>query len=229
MYRILALNLCILCLLLIVGCAWENLPEGEVEEEFIVEVTMRLEGPKLPNLFYYIVFNLSGDSARKPYSVFSGEDRGRYWNIYYMYGEPPFRDPDLYRGYGGTLPDGTELIDGRPLESQKLNEVLIQNTTGDHITLRINLSDLDLPSQEINMNMIVCNQAIDAESQIEYEWEPLVWDSFKDRGITMNLGGIADYWNEFNEQMEDQPNEREESAAPGADIKSWSFKIISSG
>jgi hypothetical protein len=182
----------------------------------------------IPDYFYYIVFNLSGDSEKKPYSVFEGEDRGKYWNIYYMYGRPPFRDLGLYRGYGGIGPNDEVLIDMEPLERAYLNELLPgTDVSGDHMVLRIDLTKLKLPTKKINMNMIVCNQAIDAKSQIEYEYDPLVWDSFYGRGITMDLGGTTDFWNEFNNRMEDKPNEREDVAPPGADIKNWRFQIIS--
>ena len=70
--------LCLIVLSLNIGCAWENLPEGEVEVQKIIQVTMRLGGAMHEDLFYYIIFNVSGDPDNKPYSVFEGDDRGKF-------------------------------------------------------------------------------------------------------------------------------------------------------
>ncbi len=213
------------------GCAWENLPEGEVANEKIIRVNMRMEGPMHEELYYYIVFNLSGDPERKPYSLFMGEDRGKYWSVYYMYGQPPFRDRDIYRGFGGTTTEGANRVDGRPTESRDLNEILSSNTQGDQFTLELNLTEFGLIPDLININMIVCNQAIDLESKLEYEWDPYVYDSFWERGISINMNSNDLWWGEANPdfQMEQdtQSNEHELSAPPEADIISWYFQVVS--
>jgi len=215
---------------LLTSCAWENLPEGEVKKQRIVQVTMRLGGAMRPDLFYYIVFNLSGDPNKKPYSVFEGEDRGKYWTVYYMWGTPPHRDTDLYRGFGGKSKSGSNLIDKPPIPRRDLIELLPGTVVeGDHMTLVINLTDLPFPETGnviVNMNMIVCNQAIDAVSRIEYEYEPYVFDSFLNRGISMTLTSVADYWDEFHNQQEHIPNEHEDVAPPEANIVDWRFQIV---
>jgi hypothetical protein len=212
------------------GCAWENLPEGGGEPDKIIEVTMRVGGAMRADLFYYIVFNLSGDPSRKPYSVFKGDDRGKYWNVYYMWGTPPYEDTGLYRGLGGKGVGGKELIDVFPTKREFLNELKTGTTQeGDTLKLRINLSAIDVTVDSLNMNMIVCNQAIDAESRVEYEYDPYVFDSFYARGITINLTTSTDYWDENMPAYEQEgiPNEYEESAPPEADIVYWRFQIVS--
>ncbi len=229
MSKKIALILNILILFVATGCAWENLPEGEEEDQRIIEVTMRLGGAIVPEYFYYIVFNVSGDDTMKPYSIFEGEDRGKYWHVYYMVGQPPFRAYGLYRGRGGLGPGGEELIDKEPVERSYLNELLPgTDFSGDRIHLKIDLSEFASVPAKINMNMIVCNQAIDERSRYEYELEPVVWDSFYQGGITMNLSGIDDFWDEMvsEHRQEDIPNEYEELAVPGADIKGWHFEKI---
>ncbi len=219
-----------LSVLPLAGCAWENLPEGEQESQLIVEVTMRMAGAMRPDFFYYIVFNLSGDSAKKPYDVFEGEDRGKYWTVYYMWGTPPYKQTDIYRGFGGTTKDEENLIDREPVERERLNELRSgTGQEGDTLTLRIDLSDLDPFLTSINMNMIICNQAIDAKSRLEYEYDPWVYDSFIDRGLTINLKGLDDYWdeNQVENQMEYKQNANEDIAPPAGDIVYWRFQIVS--
>jgi hypothetical protein len=230
LFKLMAPILYILISFQFAGCAWENLPEGETEEQLIVEVTMRMAGAMRPELFYYIVFNITGDPEKKPYSVFEGEDRGKYWNVYYMWGTPPFEETGLWRGLGGTNAEGENRIDIPPTEQAYLTELRPGTTQeGDHLTLRIDLSDIGYDFTSINMNMIVCNQAIDAESRLEYQYDPLVYDSFFARGITINLDGTEDYWdeNQPTNAQEIYPNEREDDAPPEADIVYWRFVIVS--
>ena len=220
--------LCMLTLFSAVSCAWENLPEGEQEIKRIIQVTMRLGGTMRTDLFYYIVFNLSGDPNKKPYSVFDGEDRGKYWTVYYMYGQPPYEDLDLYRGFGGKGTDGSSRIDRFPTEQDELNELLLGTSIqGDQMTLRIDLTELKLKSPIMNMNMIVCNQAIDAQSKFEYKYIPCVWDSFYAQGVTIDLMGTDYYWNEQSDPMEQISNEHEDTASPEANIIGWYFQIVS--
>jgi hypothetical protein len=211
------------------GCAWENLPEGVQEKQVIVQVTMRVGGPMRTDLFYYIVFNLSGKADNKPYSVFDGDDRGKNWTVYYMWGTPPNEPTGLYRGLGGKAKDGSNRIDKFP-QSQYLNELRSVDVGGDHMTLVIDLSAFSIPSTyTLNMNMIVCNQAIDAVSRQEYIYDPRVFDSFYARGISMNITPTADFWDEMHNPMEPplQPkNEYEYMAPPEANIVDWRFQII---
>jgi hypothetical protein len=210
------------------GCAWENLPEGGVKTEQVVRVTMRLGGSMDPKYFYYIVFNLSGNPAKKPYSVFDGLDRGRNWSIYYVWGTPPYRDTDVYRGLGSIGASRKRRIDEPPVEMNLLNELLPGSVVeGDHMTLRIRISDLGVDLGSINMNMIVCNQAIDGESRLYYTYDPYVFDSFYERGITMNLKGTEDLWDEvqIENQQESTPNEHELTAPPETNIIGWRFQI----
>ncbi len=226
----LVIILYILALIPMCGCAWENLPEGEVEEKKIIQVTMRLGGKMRSDLFYYIVFNLSGDPDKKPYSVFDGEDRGKNWTVYYMWGTPPFEPTGLYRGFGCKGISGNDLIDNFPDKEDFINELLPgTNVSGDSMTLRIDMTNLPLTSGYINLNMIVCNQAIDAQSKFEYEYDPYVFDSFYERGITMNLLGYETFWSEQQSEnaQEEFPNEQEETAPPEADIINWRFQVIS--
>ncbi|MCX6645987.1 MAG: hypothetical protein NTY09_06485 [bacterium] len=212
------------------GCAWENISkEGEEPEpQRVIQVRMQVGGAKREDIFYYIVFNLSGDPAKKPLAIFDGVDRGKNWTVYYMWGKPPNHNLGLYRGYGGEGTGGSNLIDQPPVEQAFLNE-LMEGTSisGDQITLRIDLTKIAIGNGIFNLNMIVCNQAIDSESQFEYEFDPLVADSFYSGGISIDFFGIADTWNETNNPQEDIANEREELAPPEADIIDWSFRIIS--
>jgi len=219
--------LCALTLLAGTGCAWENPPEGGELPQKIIRVSMTLGGAMHEDLFYYIVFNLSGKIDNKPYSVFDGEDRGKFWTVYYMYGAPPYKLRDLYRGFGGKGVNDNLLIDKLPIPRIDLIE-LLQGTSvqGNTMTLEINLTELPLASDIINMNMIVCNQAIDAESKFWYEDEPWVFDSFLYRGISIDMGSYDNYWSEANYKQEEIANEHEESAPPEADIKDWSFQVI---
>lgn len=210
------------------GCAWENLPEGQQKKQVIVQTTMRLAGDLNPNYFYYIVFNVTGKPDNKPQSIFDGDDRGKFWNVYYMWGTPPFRATGLYRGFGGTSKSGKNLVDREPKENAYLNELLPGTIVeGSSITLRINLTGLVIPGNVINMNMIVCNQAIDATSKLEYEHDPFVFDSFYAGGITINLAGTYDFFNEALNPQENLPNENEDIAPPSANIVNWNFQIIS--
>lgn len=219
-----------IALFFLVSCAWENLPEGVQEKQRIIEVTMKTGGAMRPDLFYYIVFNLSGDPSKKPYSIFEGEDRGKYWSVYYMWGKPPYKNLGLYRGFGGKGKDGKNLVDNPPLDRSLLHELTTgTSVSGDRMTLRIDLSKLAIPASitSINMNMIVCNQAIDADSRVDYQYAPYVFDSFYDRGITIPLTGVGDYWDEANNPQERLPNEHENSAPPEANITDWRFFKIS--
>jgi len=221
--------LCLITISLNIGCAWENLPEGEVIDQKIIQVTMKLGGAMHEDLFYYIVFNLSGDLGKKPYSIFDGEDRGKYWTVYYMYGAPPYRDRGLYRGLGGISLSGNVLIDQFPKTQDFATELLPgTNVQGDSMTLKIDLTELPLVSDIVNLNMIVCNQAIDAESKFEYEYEPYVFDSFMDRGLSIDIGGHDSYWSEAMEEYKQElfPNEHEDTAPPEADIIHWNFQVI---
>lgn len=213
------------------GCAWENLPEegnDDPKPQRVIQVKMQLGGAKREDIFYYIVFNLSGDPANKPLPIFDGEDRGKNWTVYYMYGKPPNRDLGLYRGYGGEGTGGSNLIDSQPLEAAYLNELMEgTSTSGDQITIRIDLTEIPIGNGIFNLNMIVCNQAIDAESQIEYEFDPYVVDAFLDGGVSIDFFGTADLWNETYNPQEEIPNEHEDVAPPGADIINWNFRIIS--
>ena len=222
--------LLILLLPLFVGCAWENLPEGGVEDRFIVKFIMRMNGAMRENLFYYIVFNLSGVPGNYPQSNFEGDDRGENWNIYYMYGKPPNRPLDLYRGFGGTF-KGENLIDRKPEERLFLNELTSETVVeGDHMIVVVDLTEIQnfkWFNGIINLNMIVCNQAIDEESRFEYEYDPFVYDSFYGGGIAIDLNGSADFWDEAHDPLEELPNEQEDIAPPEADIVNWRVQIIS--
>jgi hypothetical protein len=224
------LILYIIFLLAGVGCAWENLPQGQEETQRIIQVNMRMGGAMRSDLFYYIVFNLSGNAENKPYSVFDGVDRGKFWTVYYMWGTPPLKETGLYRGFGGKGVNGSNLIDRFPMSREYLNELLPGTTVeGDHMTLSIDVSKLHIPattSLSVNMNMIVCNQAIDATSRLEYEYDPYVFDSFYGRGITMIYTSTADYWDELHNPQESIPNEHEDVAPPEANIIDWRFQII---
>jgi len=209
------------------GCAWSNPPEGGEKPQKIIQVTMRLGGAMHEELFYYIVFNLSGKIDNKPYSVFDGEDRGKFWTVYYMYGAPPYKPRDLYRGFGGKGVNGTLLIDKFPTAQIDLTELRPGTSVqGESMTLVIDLTELPLPSKIVNLNMIVCNQAIDAESKFWYEYDPRVYDSFLNRGISIDMGGVTDYWSEAGYPQEEIANEYEDASVPQADIVDWSFQII---
>jgi hypothetical protein len=193
----------------------------------IVQVSMRLRGAINPDFFYYIVFNNSGDPAAKPWSVFDGEDRGKNWSLYYMYGSPPTRATDLYRGAGGLGGEGENLVDQPPLDRASIPELLPGTIVeDDRITLRIDLGGPDF--QSLNMNMIVCNQAIDAESKVSYEFDPYVFDSFYDNGITLDPTEGITQWSESTHPQEQIPNEYENTAPASADIVDWVFQIVES-
>jgi hypothetical protein len=224
-----------LLLLLSSGCGWQNLPQGEQQGQTIIEVTMRAGGPLDSKLFYYIVFNFSQKPGNKPDSIFEGDKRGKYWNVYYMWGTPPLKTTQIYRGFGGVNQSGTNLLDNSPLQQEYLNELLPGTSVeGDHMTLRIDLTPFKIsPTKNIilNMNMIVCNQAMDAESKTYYgQYLPYVFDSFYSNGISMNISTTTDF---FNEQLYPQepplmpPNEHEDVAPANANIIDWTFQVIS--
>ena len=96
-----------LLLLIVTGCAWENVDETEGKQYPIWEVKMVMEGSINQNLYYIIMFNFSGDENLQPFPEIDGEDRGRNWDVYYMYGKPGDR-PEVapeplgfYKGEGG--------------------------------------------------------------------------------------------------------------------------------
>ena len=212
------------------SCAWENLPEGGEKPPFIVEVTMRMGGDMSPDLFYYIVFNLSGEADKKPRSIITGPDRGKFWTVYYMWGTPKFQPTDLYRGFGGQPNEDTNLVDKPPVKSSFLNELLPGTVIeGNQMTLKIDLTEIQNAISNINLNMIVCDQAIDAESQLYYQFDPIVWDSFYGNGLTINLKSTTeDFYseNDTRYQMERIPNENEDIALPKANIVYWEVLVI---
>ena len=229
MYKFTVIIINLVILISLGSCGYSNLPIGEQENQRIIEVTMNLGGEISPILFYYIVFNLDNDPTHQPYSVFEGEDKGKYWTVYYMYGQPPFEDLQLYRGFGGTREDGFNLVDKFPEEEQNLLEIRNATITGSQMSLRIELTNLGIPDTgqfNLNMNMIVCSQPIDITSQIEYDREPYVFDSFYNRGISINLNGNTDFFNENFNPQEEFPNENEDIAPPSANITNWVFQII---
>ena len=211
------------------GCAWSNEEDLTQPKNTVIQITMRLGGAIRNDLFYYFVFNLSGDPLKKPYSVFDNtSDRGKYWSVYYMYGTPPRKETGIYRGFGGTNKQGKPRIDNPPLEQDYLSELLpINNIQGNQFILRIDLGKRSL--KKINMNMIVCNQAIDAESRLEYEYDAYVYDSFYDHGLTLDLTGYTLTWNESQTQYSQETisNEHEDVAPPEANIVDWQFTILS--
>ncbi|MFH1677087.1 MAG: hypothetical protein ABIC40_08680 [bacterium] len=227
MYKFSTLILPILLLFTVASCAWSNEDDPNQTKNTVIQVTMRLGGAIRNDLFYYFVFNISGDPLKKPYSVFDdSEDRGKYWSVYYMYGTPPRRPTGIYRGRGGTTKQGVSRIDNPPLEQAYLSELLpINNIQGNQFILRIDLGQVSL--KNINMNMIVCNQAIDADSRLEYEYDAYVYDSFYDRGLTLNLTGNILLWNEAQYSQELISNEHEDVAPPEANIVDWQFNVLS--
>ena len=95
-----------LLLFILTGCAWENVDESETAQYPIWEVRMVMEGSLNANLYYIIAFNFSGDETLMPFPEIDGEDRGRNWDVYYMYGKPGDR-PEVatkplgfYKGIG---------------------------------------------------------------------------------------------------------------------------------
>jgi hypothetical protein len=218
------------------GCAWENLPPGGEKTQKIVTVTMQLGGAMDPRLFYYIVFNLSQKADKLPFSVFTGVDRAKNWSVYYMYGQPPNNKTlDLYRGYGGVNKKGENLVDRPPTRREYLNELKSGTVVeGDHMTLVIDLTPFNLSSTstyKLSMNMMVCNQPIDSDSQSYYDYAPYVFDSFFANGITMVINSTTDYWYEGSaygqEPPYQPPNEHEDVAPANANIINWNFQIVS--
>ena len=106
------LTLAIILSFLSVGCAWENVEPNEDDKDRFWEIKMIMEGSINTNLYYIIVFNFSGDENQKPLAALSGEDRGLFWDVYYMYGKPGDRpeiapEPlDFYKGIGGSTLTG---------------------------------------------------------------------------------------------------------------------------
>ncbi|MFH1514261.1 MAG: hypothetical protein ABIG42_02250 [bacterium] len=98
--------------ILSVGCAWENIDPTVNDENRFWEIQMVMEGGINTNLYYIIVFNFSGDENQKPLAALSGEDRGKFWDVYYMYGKPGDRpeiatEPlDFYKGLGANVKSG---------------------------------------------------------------------------------------------------------------------------
>ncbi len=91
-----------------IGCAWENLDADVTDVDRIWELRMVMEGAVDDYSYYIIVFNFSGDINQKPLAALDGEERGRFWEVYYMRGKPGDRpemapEPlDFYKGLGGS-------------------------------------------------------------------------------------------------------------------------------
>ena len=117
----------ILMALLPLGCAWENVAPGEGATNRIWEIRMVMEEAVNTSMYYYIVFNFTGDPVKIPVATFDGLDRGQYWDLYYLYGRPgdypdgPNLKPlDFYQGEGGTQTTGGELpVDTDPQKRRK--------------------------------------------------------------------------------------------------------------
>ena len=152
-----------------------------------------------------------------------------------MYGTPPHKALGLYRGLAGKNINGGNMLD-LPLQDQENCPELVAGTdvSGDHMTLRLDLSKFILPksnSWTICMNEIVCNQPIDTTSrqETEYtEYAPYVFDSFNP-GLSLLLSPTADLWNNQLNYMEPPyapQNEHEDVAPPEANIVDWYFQVI---
>jgi hypothetical protein len=235
MYRIInkILLILILAFLLQSGCAWENLPEGdETEKDLRMTITFRVQGQLDPNLFYFIVFNFSGDPSKKPKPDFEDEERGLNWDAYYMYGNPRLEGHDFYRGLGiGQTKDGTPYLDLRPVQSKKLTEFVTTSyppvktiPVGNQIVLELDFGKTK-PPPSVNMNMMVSSLPIDRVDNPDDGYDALVYDSFKFDGITLNLGGTKTDFHEQETPMEDEENIGE-NPPPNANIIFWRVQIL---
>jgi hypothetical protein len=217
--------------LLQAGCAWENIDEGDTDDDFRMQIELRVKGSIDPNLFYFIVFNFSGDKDQKPIPDFEDEERGLYWDAYYMYGNPRLTGHNFYRGIAGTAKDGNPKLDKRPAPSNELWEFVPTSKptvgtspTGNSIMLELDFG-LNKPPSIVNMNMMVSSLPFDRVDNPDDPYDALIYDSFLFDGVTLNIGGSTKDFHEQDFKVEQDENIGE-NPPPNADITFWRVLVI---
>jgi len=212
------------------GCAWENI-EGEVEQNLRLRIEMQVQGTIDPNLFYFIVFNFSGDANQKPVPDFEDDERGLYWDAYYMYGNPRGTGWDFYRALAGTAKDGNPRLDKRPTPSDYLFEFVptsqpTPGTTpsGNKLILELDFGTMDTPAK-VNMNMMVSSLPFDRVDNPDDPYDALIYDSFLFDGVTLNLNGNVKDFHEEDFKVEQEENIGE-NPPPNANITFWRVRIL---
>jgi len=212
--------------LLLTGCAWENLPEEGYTPDLRIRIILRVQGQIDPGIFYFIVFNFSGDPAKKPKPEFEDDERGLYWDAYYMYGNPRMTGLDYWKAVAGTTKKGYNRLDLRPTPSYDMVEFVTSTVPKPGITPTSNKLVLDLdfgklkPPNSINMNMMVASLPFDRIDNPDDIWDAVIYDSFLLEGVTLNLGGNETDFNEEDFRVEEQENIGE-NPPPNANIISW--------
>lgn len=226
------LYILVLLSLLAGGCAWENLPEEGVQKDFRLKITMRVQGTIDKNLFYFMVFNFSGDTSKKPKPEFEDDERGMYWDAYYMYGNPRLTGNDFYRAVAGTTQQGYNRLDLRPIASYEMVE-FVPSSSPKPGTVPQNLNSIVLeldfgkitPPNKINLNMMVSSLPFDRIDNPDDQWDATIYDSFLFEGVTLNLSGSDTDFNEEEYKVEDDENIGE-NPPPNANIIFWRVQIL---
>jgi len=228
------LSILILFLLFPAGCAWENIPEGNQEKPLRVRITMDVQGKIDANLFYFIVFNFSGDTKQMPKPDFEGDERGKYWDAYYMYGNPRLTGNDFYRGVAGKTKSGENRLDKRPIPSAYMNEFVSTSSptpggpppSTSQIKLELDFGVVDMDKfKSINMNMMVSSLPFDRIDNPDDQYDAFVYDNFEDNGVTLPLSGGKTDFNEEEYKKETQENIGE-NPPPNANIIDWRLLIL---
>ena len=215
------------------GCAWENIPEEGGEKDFRVRISMRVQGQIDPNLFYFFVFNFSGNQSKKPKPDFEHEERGMYWQAYYMYGNPRLEGHDFYRGVAGKTKDGRNRLSLRPIPSNEMFEFVPTSVpkpgstpSGNTISLELDFGKYeDVPSR-INLNMMVSSLPFDRiDNPVDDLWEAFVYDSFLFEGVTLNITGYKTDFHEQDFKVEVEEN-LGENPPPNASIVFWRVLLL---
>lgn len=226
MLKIINLLIIILLVLLLTGCAWENLPEEGVTPDFRIRITLRVQGSINKDLFYFIVFNFSGIPDNKPEPYFEDDERGSHWDAYYMYGNPQMTGLDYWRAVAGTTQKGYNRLDLRPIPSNEMIEFVPTSIpvpgvspTGNKLVLELDFGKLK-PPKSINMNMMVASLPFDRIDNPDDQWDAMIYDSFLFDGVTLNLGGSETDFHEHDFKVEEEENIGE-NPPPDANIIFW--------
>ena len=232
MYRY-TLFILVIVVLFLISCAWENVPIGGEPDNLRVQITMELQGQIDKTLFYFFVFNFSGNPDKKPEPEFEDDKRGLNWDVYYMYGNPRLSGYDFWRGMRGITEAGTQALDDRPIPSQEMFEFVptsrptpLNDPSGKKITLELDFGNLPTDKyKSINMNMMVSSLPFDRIDNPDDLFDAFIYDSFLFDGVTIVLDGNKIDFNDTEFQVEVEENIGE-NPPPNANIVDWRLLIL---
>ena len=228
------LSILILLAALMTGCAWENIPEGPEVKPLRIRITMDVQGKIDPNVFYFFVFNFSGDSKQMPKPEFEGDLRAKFWDAYYMYGNPRLTGHDFYRGIGGKTKTGANRLDRRPTPSNYLTEFISTSSptpgapppSTNRIKLELDFGVVDMTKyKSVNMNMMSSSLPLDRIDNPDDQYDAFIYDNFLDNGVTLVLSSGKTDFNEQEYQKEQDENIGEHPPA-NANIIDWRVLIL---